>query len=205
MIQRILNDVEKVAVDWDSLIGIEDPLKRRLVFVGLLARDLSEFQIVPIVVGGNALEFYTLGGYTTQDIDLVCSDPEKVGLILQQHNFRKEGRHWINEELLIAVEVPATSLLGSHERLERIEIDDLQVTLISKEDLTIDRLNACVHWKSDEDCRWVLELLFLYEETLDWKYLESRATKNEVITQLKDYRSRLAEMQLEKKETEPKR
>ena len=46
--------------------------KRKMYFVGILTKALEKFKIRPVVVGGHALEFYTLGGYATGDIDLVC-------------------------------------------------------------------------------------------------------------------------------------
>ena len=184
-----------MAITWKTLQTIKDPLKRRLAFIGLLTKALREHQVVPIIVGGNALEFYTFGGYSTQDIDIVCSNPEKVDLILSQQGFRKEGRHWLHEDLLLAIEIPATQLSGSMERLERVELENLEVMLISKEDLLIDRLNACVHWKSPEDCRWALELLFLYETAVDWEYLTTQAAENNVQNKLEELKDQLATVQ----------
>jgi hypothetical protein len=183
-----------MAITWNTLQTINDPLKRRLAFVGVLTKELRKYQVVPILVGGNALEFYTFGGYSTQDIDIVCADPEKVDLILSQQGFRKEGRHWVHEDLLLAVEIPATQLSGSTGRLERVELENLEIMLISKEDLLIDRLNACVHWESPDDCRWVLELLFLYETTVDWEYLTARAAENDVQNKLGELKDQLATM-----------
>ncbi len=121
----------------------------------------------PILVGGNALELYTLGGYSTSDIDLVCLSRELVGEVLEKLGFRRFGRFWLNEELEMVVEIPDITLAGSMDRIEVFEIDDLKVYVIGKEDPIVDRLNACVFWKSKDDCRWVKELILLYYDKLE--------------------------------------
>lgn len=72
------------------LKSLENPLKRRLV--GILTRELEKKNVIPILVGGNALELYTLGGYSTSDVDLVCSDRKLAGEILEMLGFKKFGR-----------------------------------------------------------------------------------------------------------------
>lgn len=51
-----------------------DPLRKALGVIAVLTEALEPEGIRPILVGGVALEFYTLGGYATKDIDLVVSD-----------------------------------------------------------------------------------------------------------------------------------
>ena len=68
---------------WQRLLTTQNALKRRLLFMGWLTAELKAYEIEPILVGGNALEFYTLGAYATVDIDLVCPYPEKVDELLQ--------------------------------------------------------------------------------------------------------------------------
>ncbi len=77
---------------WQRLLTIHNALKRRLLFIGWLTAELKSYVIEPILVGGNALEFYTLGAYATVDIGLVCPYPEKVDELLQREGFQREGR-----------------------------------------------------------------------------------------------------------------
>ena len=46
---------------WERLKHVSDPLERRLRFVAWLTRALGLHGVRPVVVGGHALEFYTLG------------------------------------------------------------------------------------------------------------------------------------------------
>lgn len=166
------------------LKSLENPLKRRLVLVGILTRELEKKNVIPILVGGNALELYTLGGYSTSDVDLVCSDRKLAGEILEMLGFKKFGRFWINEDLEMIVEFPDTTLAGSLDKIEVFEVDEFKVHVIGKEDLIVDRLNACVFLKSKDDCRWVKELLLLYYDKIDWKYLEDRCKKERTLDEL---------------------
>jgi|Deesub1362A_J573_1020465.scaffolds.fasta_scaffold00449_2 hypothetical protein len=173
----------------EELKKIESPLKRRMLLLGVLTQELENKGVKPVLVGGNALELYSLGGYATADIDIVCKDSDLIGEVLERLDFKKEGRFWINEELEMAVEVPSKILAGSMDRVEIFEIEDFKVYIIGKEDLIVDRLNACVFWRSDEDCRWAKELILLYYDKLDWEYLRRRCKEegtNEKIEKMKE-------------------
>jgi predicted nucleotidyltransferase len=169
---------------WERLAQTADRSRRRLLFVGWLTEQVKPYDLEPIVVGDHALEFYTLGDYATADIDLVCYDRATVGQVLEQAGFRREGRHWYRPDLDLAIEVPDDVLAGSRERVERVAIDEYNVCLIGKEDLLIDRLNACVHWGSEADCLWVKELMLLFDEVLAWSYLEQRAGEEGTLDKL---------------------
>ena len=55
----------------------------------------------------------------------------------------------------------------------------MQCTILGCEDLIIDRLNACTHWKYEVDCEMVDVLIQKYMNDLDWNYLEKQAAKPE--------------------------
>lgn len=154
----------------------KDPLTKRLLFMGLLTRELKKKEVTPIVVGGNAVEFYTTGGYATGDIDIVAPSAP-VDEVLTKWGFKKEGRHWFSEELEIAIEAPSSSLGEGedYKKILEIEIDGLTVYMIGIEDLIVDRLNAYVHWKSTDDKFWAKELIVIHYAEIDWKYLRKRA------------------------------
>jgi len=179
---------------WQRLLTTQDSLKRRLLFIGWLTAELKTHGIEPILVGGNALEFYTLGAYATVDIDLVCTHPEQIDRLLQGEGFQQEGRHWYRPDIDIAVEIPATSLAGSYQRVETVMVEEFVVYVIGKEDLIVDRLNACVHWRSEEDCRWVKELILLYQQELDWEYLRERTRAEATFEKLKELRQEIEEL-----------
>jgi len=79
----------------------QDPLKKSLLFLCIFTDALKSEDIKPILVGGRALEFYTLGGYATKDIDLVLNGRAEADIVLKEMGFQKQPgeRHWYHEEL----------------------------------------------------------------------------------------------------------
>ncbi|MCF8040151.1 MAG: hypothetical protein K9K79_12625 [Desulfohalobiaceae bacterium] len=62
---------KKEAKDWELLHSTEDPVKRRALLSSIVSRRLEEQGFPkPIIVGGEALEIYSSGQFTTGDIDI---------------------------------------------------------------------------------------------------------------------------------------
>jgi hypothetical protein len=164
---------------FDALADETDSLRRRLAAVALLGDRLGGAEIVPIVVGGTALEFYTAGGYATKDVDLALPTSPEVDAAFAELGFVKEGRYWVREDLDLLFEAPAPEgLPGEEAPRTRIEIADLPVEIVGVEDLLLDRLRALVHWQSEEDGRWARRLAGLYSDRIDWSYLRGRVRTN---------------------------
>jgi predicted nucleotidyltransferase len=152
--------------------------------VGILTDLLGEKQR-PIIVGGLAVEIYTRNEYTTVDIDLILSYREKADEILVQLGFQKQGRHWFHPILLVSVEIPNFVLedADSERVVELILPDGMKVYVIGLEDIILDRLRACVHWKSNSDCEWAERLYFLHKENIDIEYMRITAKKDKTLEQ----------------------
>lgn len=165
----------------ERLSGIIDPLERRLSFVALLTDAVTALGWrPPVVVGGHAVEFYTAGGYATVDIDLVSAH-EPLEAVLPKWGFAARGRHWVHEELGLVVEAPGSRLEpGQLDRVTGVETAGATAYVLGVEDLIVDRLAACVHWRSEEDCAWARVLVALFEDGLDEEYLWERARLREV-------------------------
>lgn len=164
-----------------ALNRIKDINKKRLYFIGLLTSLLKKEGLRPVVVGGCALEFYTTGGYSTGDIDIIFSDNRLLDEKLSWLGFKRVGRHWISEELDLYIESPGSQLKPEEtERLTTVEIDNLKVYLIGLEDLILDRLKAYVHWRSSDDGFWAKELIFMYGDKLEMAYLKRKAKVEKV-------------------------
>jgi hypothetical protein len=155
----------------------ESPLKRQLLMVALITRLLEEKgKPPPTIIGGCALSYYSREIYFTADIDLAYADREALDSVLRGIGFGKEGRYWFQEDLKVAIEVPTSSLAGEDSPMEAVEVGEgLQCQIIGIEDLVLDRLNACKHWKSEVDCETVELLVKRYANDLNWLYLEKKA------------------------------
>ncbi|HHW42417.1 UbiD family decarboxylase [Desulfofundulus thermobenzoicus] len=155
----------------------KDPLKKALNVLAILTAALKSMDIKPILVGGRALEFYTLGGYATKDMDLVVNGREQARAILAEMGFiRRTGeRHWYHEELDLALEIPDELLAGSLDKLVTVDINGLEVFIIGIEDLIIDRLAAAKFWNSPADAQWAAKLIALHKGDIDMDYLQKAA------------------------------
>jgi hypothetical protein len=159
--------------DLERVQGIVDRAHRALLFVGLLTRKLalkSRMQ-QPIVVGGGAVEVYTAGGYTSQDIDLVMLDSAPAERILADSGFAKEGRYWIHPDLDLLVEFPGSTLTygpEAYQRLFHAEVDGEFAWIIGIEDILIGRIWSGISEKRDHDLQVAREMIALNRESIDW-------------------------------------
>jgi hypothetical protein len=170
---------------------IRNPLERKLYFCAVLTRSLRGTR--PIIVGGTAVEFYTAGGYSTRDIDLVCSDREAVVGRLRDYGFEQFGRHFYDEELDLSIEIPGTELAGDESRVRKVIVEPkvgLAAYVIGVEDIIVDRLNAYVYWKSGDDGLWAREMMVLHRDEIDWEYLERRSREESTYHALRELRGR---------------
>ena len=158
--------------------------KRTLKAIGLISKALQHFGVLPILVGGQAVEIYTFGKYTTFDVDFVLSGHEVANHILLALGFSAKDlghSHWYYPALDLPIEVPDSVLFGSMDKVTQIQIEDLEIYIIGTEDLILDRLRAAVHWQSTSDMEWAAFLLqsYLQDEAFDVEYLVTEAQKPE--------------------------
>lgn len=168
-----------------ELAGVENMLERRLVFVGVLSSAMeAQGRRPPVIVGGNAVEFYTVGGYATADIDLVAAT-DAVDAVLSEWGFERVGRHWIDESLGLVVEAPGAQLSADETaHVVEVQVGRHVTRVLGVEDLIVDRLNACVHWQDQESCDWARQLLRSHRDRIDPDYLRRRATEEDAAAEL---------------------
>jgi predicted nucleotidyltransferase len=184
---NIQNILEKVK-------NTESPLRRQLLMVALITMLLEEKgKSLPIIIGGCALSYYSREVYFTSDVDLACADREALNTVLTDIGFEKRGRYWVNEGLKMAIEAPASTLIGEDSPIEIVEVGEgLQCRIIGIEDLIIDRMNAFKHWKSEMDGEMVELLVQRYRNELDWAYLERKAAlpENDILSEILELKQR---------------
>ena len=173
--------------DLKGLVLIEDPVKRRATFIAILSKEIvRRGGKSPIVVGGEAVELYTQGSYTTGDID-IKSPREMTTSLLKEWEFIKRGRTWFNKELDLYVDWLGASLDEGREaenRVNTIRVEkDLEINIISIEDLVVDRLNAAKWWGDVDSLMWARVLIAIKRRAtgaIDLPYLEKRAKKEDI-------------------------
>lgn len=150
-----------------ALDGIVSPTTRAIVFLVLLGDVLRERGArLPIIVGGAALEIYTMGQYMSHDIDLK-SDFEVTMAVLKEMGFRNDGRSLMySQEFDLLVDWQGSALEEGREaegRVLKVRAIDGQspVALIALEDLIIDRLEAYKYGRDRDALRWAQTLFAL--------------------------------------------
>ena len=166
--------------EFDTLQRLADPFERRLYFAAILAKYAAARDGQFVIVGGHAVEFYTDGGYATQDADLLTPDKLPLAQLLIEWGFKLEGRVYWHPGLRLVVDLIDDRPSGDPERAVELAVRDLTVRIAPVEEVIIDRLNAGVHWRSEEDLRWARAVLLANAADVDWEYLQARAAEDQV-------------------------
>lgn len=179
-----------------------DVFKKHVLFSVWITEKLKERgKSLPIIVGGSAVEIYTSPFYVSGDIDYVFPNREEFEkVIFSTGLFKKQGKNYISDELGLFIEIVDERLSGSPSKVRKIKVEiegkEYTINVIGIEDLIIDRLNACVHWKSESDCEMSKILIEGYEKEIDFGYLLKRAKEDLLEDKL---RKLLKELKLEDK------
>ena len=173
---RLTNDIYNtyiVSVKIDQVLASEEGPRRTAALVVWLQSLFEQDGTVPVLVGGAAVELYTLGAYTTGDVDLAGTVTPRVARALTAAGFERHGRHWIHEASQVFVDFPATAL-EAQEQAEWVELQGQRVLIISVDDLLVERPGAWQHWKSSVDGANALRLWRTQRERIDEKRLKRR-------------------------------
>jgi hypothetical protein len=137
----------------------------------------------PVLVGGAAVEIYSLGAVNTGDFDIVTGAQPVFEAILQDHGFvRPTGsgvatRGWIHPDLQLGFEVVSATLLdgqADRDRIRPIRIGDSgTIHVIAVEDMIADRMGQYASGTAREMLQQACMLARL-SESLDLHYMESR-------------------------------
>lgn len=174
----------------DKTASITNLVDRKKYFITILTREVEmsgRINKSPVVVGGTAVDIYTKGLFPSRDIDLI-GDRRIIGEILEKKfGFARAGRHWVNERIGIFIEVPGDHFSGDKNKITTIWVGSLKLYIIGIEDLIIDRLNACVRWKSETDCDQARYMIRYYRDRLDFVYLEKKAKDEGILKTLREF------------------
>lgn len=156
-----------------------DQLKKKLLLLGYLTSRLERKGESVYLVGGQAVETYTAGQFTTGDVDITTTDRKTTEGILAQIGFKSTGMIWLNEALGIAVQIVGRYPTRT-EGVRDFEVGPYTVHVVGVENLIVDRLAAAKHWKSARDREAAQALWNIFKDQLDKEYLKKRAREERV-------------------------
>ena len=155
-------------------LNIKDRLERQVSIAGIITATLEPLNIRPIVVGGTAVEFYTLGQYATLDIDFVGIINDKMKKALADLGFLKEGRYWRIPQTDIMIEFPSDELAGTIDKVQPVEFGGRKAYFIGIEDLILNRVQEAKHWNYPDSAEWARTLMITHYDNVDWSYCHKR-------------------------------
>ncbi|WOE74932.1 hypothetical protein [Alterisphingorhabdus coralli] len=137
----------------------------------------------PILVGGAAVELYSLSQLNTGDFDIVTGAQGVFEENLRQHGFTKPSgagtatRGWVHPELKLGFEVVSATLLDGMADRGRVKLVDLdmdgKVAVIALEDIIADRMGQFASGSAPE-MREQAALLFKLYDQADKDYMDDR-------------------------------
>jgi len=159
----------------EDLRRARSPTERRLHFAALLAKaggvSTDEF----IVVGGSAIEFYTSGQYTSEDIDIVTTAPVNWAKILRDWKFEEQGRIWYSSALGIVVDFVKPPYTYDVTRTQVLVTPHGSLRVAAIEDLLVKRLISAKFWRISSDIEHAKLLALAHWDRIDWDYVRELA------------------------------
>lgn len=148
------------------------PLNQRLLVAAALSALMRP---PPIVVGGTAEEFWTGDEYHPTDLDLIPGPSRADQAALRKLGFKKEGRHWVREDIPIATEFPHDESFEVRRTFDE-KVADVVVKIIGVDDLYLDRLGQSTSTMNVRDQHFssLLAVALTNWEKLEWSYIETR-------------------------------
>ncbi len=155
-------------------------LKKKMLLTGYITDRLDRNAESIYLVGGQAVETYTAGQFTTGDIDITTTDRKQTEEVLSRIGFKMQGMVWLNEALGVAVHIVGSYPRRS-EKIRTIHVGPYKVRVVGIEDLIIDRLVAAKFWKSKRDAEAANALFSGFRKRIDTHYLRARARQEKVM------------------------
>ena len=154
-------------------------LRKKMLLLGYVSERMARRNASVFLVGGQAVETYTGGVFTTGDIDITTTDTKETEALLEKLGFVREGMIWVSVRLGMAVHLVASYPRRSV-RHRTFEVDGYLVKVVGVEDLVIDRLCAAKFWNSERDAEQAKALLDVFRDSIDEGYLEETARAENV-------------------------
>lgn len=149
----------------------------------LISHDIeSQGSQAPILVGGAAVELYSLSAISTGDFDIVSSREDILEQCFVKYGFHRPSgagistRGWIHNDLQLGFEVVGHTLLDGNAEVERLKLIEMQegnISIISIEDLIADRMGQYASGTAHEFLEQAKILFTLYKD-IDLYYRENR-------------------------------
>lgn len=184
----------------------ERKLESQLYVAAAISGSFEEKDIYAVLVGGTVVEYYTAGGYTTADIDMVLPPLEKreIERVMQELGFERfeDYRHWLHPKIPVPVEFPPGPLQIGHlpiQEVNEIDIGKIKLKILKVEDILLDRLIMAQEWKDLQAQAQSEMLMDAHYVEMDWPYVHRKASQIGILKLLQKVQKRVKQRLKKKK------
>ena len=160
-----------------------DKLEKQIYLAAAISSAFEKRGIQAVLVGGVVVEYYTAGGYTTADIDMILPPLEKqeIETVMKELGFERfeDYRHWLHPHIQIPVEFPPGPLQIGHllvQEVNEIEIESIKLKILKVEDILLDRLIMAQEWKDLQAQAQAEMLMYAHYGEVDWSYVQQKSS-----------------------------
>jgi len=160
-----------------------DKLEKQIYLAAAISSAFEKRGIQAVLVGGVVVEYYTAGGYTTADIDMILPPLEKqeIETVMKELGFERfeDYRHWLHPHIQIPVEFPPGPLQIGHllvQEVNEIEIESIKLKILKVEDILLDRLIMAQEWKDLQAQAQAEMLMYAHYGEVDWSYVHQKSS-----------------------------
>jgi predicted nucleotidyltransferase len=168
----------------DTAIATKDKLERQIYVAAVISSAFEKKGIQTVLVGGAVVEYYTAGGYTTADIDMILPplEKEEVETVMKELGFERfeDYRHWLHPDIPVPVEFPPGPLQVGHlliQEVNEIEVEKIRLKILKVEDILLDRLIMAQEWKDLQAQIQAEMLMYAHYTELDWPYVHQKSSQ----------------------------
>lgn len=172
-----------------------DETRQKMTLAAFLAQRFQEKGVNLVVVGGAAVQYYTLSEFVTHDLDAILSGDTKeiIEEVMRGLGFKRTTmyRHFEYPSFGFVVEFPPSPVeIASRviTKMNLVKTQEGEVRVVRVEDMIMDRITAAVEWK-DRACLDQAKLMYAkHYSSMDQDYLTQFAKEEGYQKILKEVR-----------------
>jgi len=168
----------------DTATATKDKLEKQMYVAAAISSAFEKKGIQAVLVGGAVVEYYTAGGYTTADIDMILPPLEKqeIETVMKELGFERfeDYRHWLHPHIPVPVEFPPGPLQVGHlpiQEVNEIEVEKIKLKILKVEDILLDRMIMAQEWKDLQAKIQAEMLMYAHYTEIDWSYVHQKSSQ----------------------------
>lgn len=176
-------------------ISLLDETRKKITLAAFLSRLFKEEGVSLVVVGGAAVQYYTLSEFVTHDLDAILSGDTKeiIEKVMYALGFKRTTmyRHFEHPHFNFVVEFPPSPVeVASRiiEKMNLVKTSEGDVKVVRVEDLIMDRITAGVEWKDEASLDQAKLMYVKHYGSIDEDYLTQFAKEEGYLKTLKEVR-----------------